>query len=401
MADVNVPHGASMKVGRVEGDIHVASRATMHAAAGNLILVTGQARFAGDARVECDLECESLTVERSGELVVAGNLTVHRKLDVSNSIGVAGTMKAADIDVGGRVSARSLSCKRMRVGGTAEVSESLQAESIEVGGKIEARGTLDLRDLQVGGKAEVGGGAITGTINIGGKFASSAKLDFGELRVYGISSLAAGSKGKRIVSSGKLEAKGDLQCDLIEISGVARVSGACRAIRVDVKGKLVVEESLSVSENLDAAGATDIKDTFTGKSLRIGGRFTAGKALVTEDAEIYGGIETKKGLKARTVLVGSGTRCSGPIVAETVEVGGSGRSLNAFFWGQRLRVQVRTSQVEDIYASKVVVGPGSRARRIFAESIELGSGCDVEEVTYVTELKDGRPRQDLAPREQS
>jgi hypothetical protein len=86
-------------------------------------------------------------------------------------------------------------------------------------------------------------------------------------------------------------------------------------------------------------------------------------------------------------MVRSGTRCTGPIIGESVEVGGSGPSVSAFVWGQRLRLQGATSQVEDIYASRVVIGAGSRAGRIFAETIDLGSGCDVDEVTYVSELK--------------
>ena len=58
--------------------------------------------------------------------------------------------------------------------------------------------------------------------------------------------------------------------------------------------------------------------------------------------------------------------------------GGSGPGMSAFVWGQRLRIQAGTSQVEDVYASRVVIGAGSRAGRIFAERVELGSGCDVE-----------------------
>ena len=387
MANVSVARGASEKLGRVEGRLDVANGATVRAADGNLIVVTGEARFSGNARVDCDLECERLTVERSGKLVVSGSLTVHTKLDVSNAIDVGGIMKAEDVDVGGRVSARSVSCKRMRVGGIARISGSLQAELVEVGGKIEARGTLDVKELRVGGKAEIGGGAITGTINVGGKFESSSRLDFGELQVFGMCSLAAGSKGRKIAASGKLRADGDLECAEIEIAGVAAVSGSCRAVHVEVKGKLDVARSLSVSGRLDVFGTAEVGGAFDGESLRVSGKFSAEKAVLTKDAEIYGSVDTQKGLKARSVLVRTGTRCTGPIVGESVEVGVSGPGVSAFFLGQRLRMQTATSRVEDVYASRVVIGAGSRAGRIFAETAELGSGCDVDEVTYVGELK--------------
>ena len=386
MGDVSVPRGASERLGRVEGRLDVANGATLRAADGNLVVVTGEARFAGNATVDCDLECERLTVEHWGKLVVSGDLTVHTRLDVSNAIEVRGTMKAEEVDVGGRVDARSVSCKRMRVGGIARVSESLQAELVDVGGKIEAPGSLDVKELRVGGKAEIGGGAITGTINVGGKFESSSRLDFGELQVYGMGSLAAGSKGRKITASGKLRAKGDLECDQIEIAGVAEVSGSCRAVRVEVKGKLDVGGSLSASERLDVHGVTEVRGAFDGESLRVSGKFSAEKAILTKDAEIYGAVDTRQGLKAKSVVVRSGTRCTGPIIGESVDVGESGPGVSAFLLGQRLRIQAGTSRVEDVYASRVVIGAGSRAGRIFAETVHLASGSDVDEVTYIGEL---------------
>jgi len=180
---------------------------------------------------------------------------------------------------------------------------------------------------------------------------------------------------------------GDLECNRIEVSGAGRVSGDCKALRIDVKGKFAVDGSLNISEGLDVSGVTEVGGFFNGASLRLSGKFAAERAVVTGEAEIYGSLDTRKGLKGRSILVRSGTRCQGPIIGEMVEVGGSGPSWSAFFWGQRLRVQAGTSRVEDVYGSRVVVGPGSRAGRIFAETIELGSGCDVNEVTYVRDLK--------------
>lgn len=387
MGDVRVPNGASVKLGKVEGDLFVGSNARVQAEDGRLVTVTGSAEFSGNATLECELECESLRLERSGRLRTMGDLTVHRGLDVSNSIEVQGSVKAESVDVGGRIVARSISCKRMRVGGTAKVTETLQADSVEVGGKIQARGRLNVKNLQVGGKAELGGGAVTGTINIGGKFEASSSLEFGELRIYGIGSLAAASNGRKIVASGKLDAKGDLQCDEIDISGVASVAGDCRAVRVEVNGKLDVSGSLTASERLDVHGSAGVSKILSGGTLRVGGRLSAERAIFTGDAKLFGSLETRSGLKANSVVVSGGTRCDGPIVAGKVDVGESGPRLSTRVWGQRIRVQAGTSQVEDVYASELVIGPGSRARRLYAESIEIGSGCDVDEVNYVRKLK--------------
>jgi cytoskeletal protein CcmA (bactofilin family) len=389
MVDVHVPNGASVRLGRVEGQLTVGNNARIQAEDGRLLIVTGGAEFKGNAKLDCNLECESLRLERFGRLKTTGDLMVHKALDVSNSIEVGGTVKAESVDVGGHIIARSVLCKRMRVGGTAEVLDMLSADSVEVGGKIEARGKLDVKDLQVGGKAELGGGTIMGTINVGGKFETSSGLEFGELRIYGVGSLAMASKGRKIVASGKLDAGGDLQCDEIDISGVASVSGDCKAVRVEVNGKLDVSGSLTASDRLDVHGLTGVSKILSGGTLRVGGRLSAERAIFSQDAELFGSLETRSGLKARSVVICSGTRCAGPIVAETVEVGESGPRFSAHLWGQRIRVQAGTSQVEDVYATELVIGPGSRAKRLYAKSVELGSGCDIDEVNYVTELKMG------------
>ncbi len=385
--DVSVARGVTVRLGRVDGRLDVAHGGSIRAAEGNLVVVSGDARFRGSANVDCDFECDRLTVERAGKLVVSGDLTVHDKLDVSNAVSVGGVMRADVIDVGGKLNARSVSCKRMRVGGIAEVSESLEAGLVEVGGKIESNGSLNVEELRVGGRAEIGGGTIKGIVNVGGRFGSSARLDFGELQVYGSCSLAAGSKGKKLDASGKFEAKGDLECEVMEISGVASISGNLGATRVEVRGKLEVSGSLSASGGLDVSGWTEVGAAFKGESLRVAGKFSAERALVTKAAEVYGKAETRSGLKAASVKIGNGTVCTGPIVGETVEVGESGLGVSAFFWGQRLRIQAGTSRVDDVYASTVSLGQGSRAGRIYAATVSLGPGCDVDAVTYVDELK--------------
>ena len=106
-----------------------------------------------------------------------------------------------------------------------------------------------------------------------------------------------------------------------------------------------------------------------------------------KDATIGGSIKTEEGLKADSVVVKGGSRCGGPVVARTIEVGKSGPGLTAYLFDQRIRAVVGTSQVEDVYASTCVLGSGSRAKRVFAGTVELGSGCDVDEITYTDEIK--------------
>lgn len=392
MPEAKVAKGATVTLGRVDGRLLVGTGATLRAEDGKKIVVAGEARFAGKARVACALECDGLTVQHWGrigtsDLLVTGDLEVHHRLDVSNSIEVRGAVAAEDVDVGGRIAAGSITCRSMRVGGVAEVSETLRADSVDVGGKIRTGGPLAVRDLQVGGRAEVGGGSATGVINVGGRFESTSKLEFEELRIFGVSSLAAGSKGKRVVASGRLHVLGDLECGQVEVHGLTSVSGDCAALRLDVSGKLEVAGSLRASEKLAVDGGARVGGTFASGELGVNGRFSAAKAVVAKAAVISGTSETKGGLKAGSVKILSGSVCKGPLVGETVEIGGSGPGWSGFALGQRLRIQTSTTRVEDVYASKVVVGSDSQVRRIFARDVEVGPGCDLEEVTYTGELK--------------
>ena len=104
----------------------------------------------------------------------------------------------------------------------------------------------------------------------------------------------------------------------------------------------------------------------------MGGRFRARKILLTNQAEIAGEfLETQQGLKAKSVTVGSGTTCRGPIVAERVELGKSLLSFanwGASWAGQSIRIRAigRMTNAEDVYGGEVVLGKNSRCGRIFA-----------------------------------
>ncbi|MFI5450499.1 MAG: hypothetical protein ACHQ03_12125, partial [Candidatus Bathyarchaeia archaeon] len=203
MSDFTVPRKSTVKLGRVEGDLKVGHNATIEASDQNLVIVSGGVYFEGAATVNCDLECDSLKIGHGGILKINGNLIVRNLLDVEHSVEATGVISAGDIDVGGKIFANSINCKKMRVGGMVEVVESLGAETLDVGGKVEVLGTVKLGDLVVGGAAEIGGGSISGNIRIGGKFEAHSPLEFGDLQVYGHTELPAGCKGRKVSTYGR------------------------------------------------------------------------------------------------------------------------------------------------------------------------------------------------------
>jgi predicted acyltransferase (DUF342 family) len=393
MPELRVEKGSTAKLDRVEGDLRVGGNARITAAKGNLVTVSGSAYFESNAELGCDFQCDSLTVER-GTLRSTGNLVVSKGADVAHTLKVEGKISAQSIEVGGKMHAGSVSCGGpVRVGGIVEVDKTLEAESVDVGGKVSVRGAVKIKDFDVGGKAEVGGGSISGHVRVKGVFASSGPLEFGDLQVFGKCALPAGCKGQKVSTFGKLSVAGALTCEEIKVDGFTEVHGDCSAGNIVVNGWLKVHGFLTVSGTIETSGQGEVLDEVRGTDLRVGGRFRARKILLTNKAEIAGeSLETKQGLKAKSVTVGSGTSCRGPIVAERVELGSS--LVNFANWGsswagQSIRVRAigRMTSAEDIYGGEVVLGKNSRCGRIFANRVEVADGCTAEQVVYTEELR--------------
>ena len=401
MPDMRVEKGSTVSLEKVEGELRVASGARITAAKSGLVTVTGGAYFEGNADVDCDFECDSLTVDR-GRLNVTGNLTVHKGLDVAHTVNATGMISAHDIDIGGKMLAKSVACGgAVRVGGVVDVKETLEAMSVEVGGKVDVSGAVKLKDLSVGGKADVGGGVIDGHTHVGGVFASTGPLEFGELQVYGKCILPAGSKGKKLSTFGKLSVEGNLACEKVDVSGVTTVRGDLSSSEVLVNGKLEVSGALSTKRTLEVNGSCEVQGDLNGGDLRVGGRLRARKALLGDQVDIAGEVETHQGLKGKSIVIRTGTRCRGPLVGGRVELGRSGLVLanwGTSWAGQSIMMRGigKMTEAEDIYGEEVVLGSNSRCRRIFAHRVELSDGCIVDQVTYTQELRRSGGRQFLA-----
>ncbi|HUK75397.1 MAG TPA: hypothetical protein VLU99_06350 [Nitrososphaerales archaeon] len=393
MSDLRVEKGATARLDHVEGDLRVSSNARITAAEGRLVTVSGGAYFESNAEVDCDFQCDSLTVER-GTLRSTGNLVVNKEADVAHTLRVEGKISAQRIEVGGKMYAGSVSCGGpVRVGGIVEVADALEAGSVDVGGKVSVRGAVKTKDFDVGGRAEVGGGSISGRVNVKGVFASSGPLNFGELQVYGKCTLPAGCKGQKVSTYGKLSVGGAFTCEEIKVEGFTEVHGDCSAGNIVANGWLKVHGFLAFSGTLETNGQGEVRDVVRGADLRVGGRFRARKILLTNKAELAGEfLETQQGLKAKSVAVGNGTTCRGPIVAERVELGSSLVSLanwGTSWAGQSIRIRAigRMTNVEDVYGGEVVLGKNSRCGRIFANRVEVAEGCTAEQVSYTEEFR--------------
>lgn len=397
MPDCVVRGGTTARLGRVEGELKVGKNAKIASESGGKVVVTGGAYFEGPVTIDCDFECQSMKVEGhgygpGGDVVVRGDLTVHGSADISASMKVDGEVRSEELDVSGHLQSGPITSKRVRVGGHLETEGAIEVETLDVGGHMSVSGEVKLVNLRVGGHAEVGGGTISGEIEVRGHFETTRKLAFGGLKVFGRVRLPSGSSGERLSAIGKVELEGDSSFKVLQILGSARATGSCTTENVEVNGKFDVLGFLRVSKKFEVYGTADVKKQIECESLALGGKLAAESIVVSDNAELSGDLETSRGLKAKYVMVRSGTNCRGPLVGERVDLGKSEllvANRESHWAGQSIvmRGMGRMTSAEDVHGTVVVLEPNSRCGRIFANRVELGEGCIVDEVTYTDEIK--------------
>src|SRR5207249_11296312 len=108
--------------------------------------------------------------------------------------------------------------------------------------------------------------------------------------------------------------------------------------------------------------------------LDVGGAMEADQIIAQKSVEVGGDLKTIKGTKGDTVELGHGSRASGPIVAREVSVGHGGR-------------------VEDVYADKLEMEHGSRAKNLYFREGVIAAGVNVEgEVLYIDTIERSEER---------
>ncbi len=387
MADQLVDSNSSARLGHVEGDLRVGRDAVITAESGGKVLVTGGAFFEGPVRIDCDFECKSMRVEGrgfgpGGDVVVKGDLTIRGDADLDASVEVEGDVMAERLDVGGHLESGSITSEAVRVGGHLTTKGTLKSGDVDVGGHAKVMGEVDIANLRVGGHAEIGGGTIRGEIRVRGHFDSTKKLTYGTITVFGKIKLPTESKGERLTALGKVELEGDTSCKVMEVNGVAKVNGDCSTESVKINGKLAVAGSLKVAQKLEVFGTAEMKGKAECGALAVGGRLVSDSVTSGDEASVEGQVWTARGLRAKSVQVGSGSRVNGPIVGDTVEIGKGidfgGFWANATDWSSMGRM----TRVDDVYGKEVRISRYSRAKRVYAEVVKMQGGSIADEVNY-------------------
>ncbi|HYA55872.1 MAG TPA: hypothetical protein VED22_03640 [Nitrososphaerales archaeon] len=390
MDDLTIKPGAIAKLGRVDGGLRVGRNATIRAESGGKVVVADGAYFECPVTIDCDFECKSMKVEGkgfgpAGDVVVRGDLTVEGDAELDASVEIEGDVTTERLDIGGHLDCGSVTSKMVRVGGHLSTRGDLKSGDVDVGGHLKVHGQVDIANLRAGGHAEIGGGTIRGEIKVRGHFETKEKLAFGSINVFGKMKLPAGSTGERLTALGKIKFEGDASCKVMEVNGVAEVNGDCSAESIKVNGKLSVDGSLTIAEKAEIFGSAEARGKTECGALAVGGRLVSDSIVSHSQAEVAGEVWTTRGLKAKSVQVGTGSRVNGPIIGETVEIG-KGLDLRGF-WAHATnwRSVGRPTRVDDVYGKEVTIDRYSRAKRIYAQVVKMQGGSMADDVSYTHE----------------
>jgi cytoskeletal protein CcmA (bactofilin family) len=356
------------------------------------VVVTGRAHFEGEVIIESDFECQSMRVEGKGfgpggDIRIRGSLLVEGDADIDASARVSGSVRAGDLDVGGHFRSGRLSTNRLRVGGHLETHGTLEAKEVDVGGHMTVLDEVKIDNLRVGGHVKIGGGSVSGDSRIRGHFTTSKKLTFGRLETYDNTVLPPGSTGERLAVLGRVEFDGDSFCRELEVTGTAKARGKLSAENVNLKGNLFASGNLQISKRLQVWGGADIGGALACETLGVGGKLVVDSVSASNRTDIAGEVRAEHGVKSAIVVVGKGSKVTGPIYAKNADIGGEadlGSVWGLPWWRWTLG---RPTTVEDVHGGTVKVRSHSRAEHIFGKTVELEDGAMAEEIVYTDQIR--------------
>src|SRR4029077_3243805 len=137
MGDVTVPRSATVKLARVDGQLHMLERARVQAEGDLPIEVSGEVTCEGDAEFEGSLSCSRLNVDH-GRVEISGDLRSTGEIDVERGeLRIEGSLDASSVEIDARLFVgRSATAHDFDIGGSLDVGGSITATKVEVGGSF-------------------------------------------------------------------------------------------------------------------------------------------------------------------------------------------------------------------------------------------------------------------------
>src|SRR6266702_7512963 len=131
MGDVTIPRSATVKLARVDGQLHMLERARVQAEGESPIEVSGEVTCEGDAEVEGSLSCSRLNVDQ-GSVEISGDLRSTGGIDVEHGeLRIDGSLDATSVEVDVMLFVgKSATAHDFDIGGTLDVGGSINATKV-------------------------------------------------------------------------------------------------------------------------------------------------------------------------------------------------------------------------------------------------------------------------------
>src|SRR5712691_4814983 len=153
MDDVTVPRNATVKLTKVEGQLHLLERARVQAEGESPIEVSGEVICEGDAQIEGSLSCSRLNVDH-GKVEISGDLKSSGDVDVEHGeLRIDGSLDAGSVEVDARLFVgKSATIHDFAGGGIFDVVGLINATKVEGGGSFLVEGDANVEEIDVGGR---------------------------------------------------------------------------------------------------------------------------------------------------------------------------------------------------------------------------------------------------------
>lgn len=214
-----------------------------------------------------------------------------------------------------------------------------------------------------------------------------------DMRIAGVGSSSGGTyRDVTVAGVGTLD--GDIRCRLFKVGGMADVHGSLTAETVDVGGVANFAGDVAADE-MDVGGTADIRGRLTGGRVRSGGVITVGGGVDVQRVELRG-VFTIEGDCQAEVFDGRGAfKVKGLLNAGTIDVQLWGRCEVREMGGERVNVREGRGFAffleQHLYAETIEADEvrleDTTAKVVRGKLVEVGPGCDIELVEYVTDFK--------------
>jgi cytoskeletal protein CcmA (bactofilin family) len=212
----------------------------------------------------------------------------------------------------------------------------------------------------------------------------------------------AGGVYEKVTVSGSGRVTSALECDSLRISGTVVCDGPVKARDIRVSGSADFLGAVE-TESAVVSGASSFRTGLQAGKLKISGSVEVGETLTGGWVEVHGGLKVGRDCEVERFTAVGGFDIGGLLSADTIDVRMHAACKASEIGGESIEFREARGPLLEIAAALGLLGKkgleaGSvegdhvlleRAKvgTVRGRDVELGTGCDVDLVEYIAELK--------------